>query len=209
MEMKESNVVILDIGMGNIHSVVKKVKRLGANPIITSSKSGVAGADKIIIPGVGHFGKAMKSLHQFNLIDELNHSVLERKAPVLGICLGLQLMAKHSEEGDTEGLGWIDADVVRFKIQDALRYKVPHTGWNQINIKKDSKLNEHISSGSEVYFVHAYHIMCHDAGIVLHESNYETNFVSAIQKENIFGVQYHPEKSHSTGEQLIQNFLNI
>lgn len=200
---------ILDYNMGNIQSVVRKVQQLGHACTIISTPEEVLQADKLILPGVGHFGKAMEQLEQLNLIVALNQTVLEKKTPILGICLGMQLMAKSSEEGNAKGLGWFDADIVRFKVNDSLRFKVPHTGWNQVQQKKKSALMDGISENVEFYFVHAYHIQLRDDNDALHETVYETSFVSAIEKENIFGVQYHPEKSHDVGERLLKNFLNM
>jgi imidazole glycerol-phosphate synthase subunit HisH len=141
------------------------------------------------------------------LFDTLNEAVLEKKTPILGICLGMQIMAKHSEEGNTPGFGWFDADVVRFNVKDTLKYKIPHTGWNQVVNKKQSKLTQGIPDNSEFYFVHTYHIVLNNKPDVLHETDYEYSFVSAIQKENIAGVQYHPEKSHQAGELMLKNFV--
>ncbi len=200
---------ILDYHMGNIQSVVRKVQRLGHACMVINSPEEVLKAEKLILPGVGHFGKAMEQLEQLNLVEALNQAVLEKKTPILGICLGMQLMAKSSEEGNVKGLGWFDADIVRFKVSDTLRFKVPHTGWNQVQQKKKSALMEGIQENAEFYFVHAYHIQLNDENDALHETLYETSFVSAIEKENIFGVQYHPEKSHDSGLQLIKNFITL
>ena len=195
--------------MGNIQSVVRKVQQLGHSCAVINTADEVLKADKLILPGVGHFGKAMEQLEQLNLIEALNYAAQEKKIPILGICLGMQLMAKQSEEGNVKGLGWFDANIVRFKVNDTLRFKVPHTGWNQVQQKKKSTLMEGISENAEFYFVHAYHIQLNDDSDALHETMYEAAFVSAIEKENIFGVQYHPEKSHDAGIQLIKNFIAL
>lgn len=204
-----NKVLVLDYGMGNIFSVTKKLNRLKIDSVVSSSQDEILSADKIILPGVGHFGKAMENLKKLNLIDVLNHEVLIKKKPILGICLGMQLMANKSEEGNVEGLGWIDADVVRFRINDKLKYKVPHTGWNQISISKESKLMHNIPNFSEFYFVHSYHFKTNNPVDILNETEYENRFVSAIEKENIYGVQYHPEKSHDIGELLLKNFVSL
>jgi glutamine amidotransferase len=194
--------------MGNLLSVKKKLDRLNLNTKISSSPEAILASDKIILPGVGHFQKAMNNLHSLGLFDALNETVLNKKTPIFGICLGMQLMAKHSEEGDTMGLGWIDADVVKFNIKNTLIYKIPHTGWNQTANKKQSKLMVDIPDNSEFYFVHAYHMKLNNTVDALHETEYEYPFVSAIEKENILGVQYHPEKSHHIGELMLKNFVN-
>lgn len=203
------NIIIVDFGMGNLHSIKKKLIRLKVNPIISSNPNEIATADKIILPGVGHFQKAMENLKKLNLIDTLNEFVQIKQKPILGICLGMQLMANKSEEGNVNGLGWIDADVVRFSVQNNLKYKIPHTGWNQIIKNKESLLMKNIPDLSEFYFVHSYHFIANNLSDILNESEYEYKFVSAIEKENIFGVQYHPEKSHDVGELLLNNFVNL
>ena len=202
-------IAILDYGMGNIKSVERKIQQLGAEPIVTNDHSKIILADKIILPGVGHFGKAMENLEKDNLIDSLNEAVLVNKAPILGICLGMQLMTEYSEEGERNGLGWVKATVQKFNVKDTLRHKVPHTGWNRVTTLKESPLMSEITKDSEFYFVHEYHIVCDDKQDVLNETLYEYSFVSAFQKENIFGVQYHPEKSHDVGLQLFKNFINL
>lgn len=200
-------IVIIDYQMGNIHSVARKLKILGVDYQITNNPEIIVQADKLILPGVGHFGKAMQQMEENNLIPALNEAVIKQKKPILGICLGMQLMANFSEEGNVNGLGWINGQVTRFQVSDKLRYKIPHTGWNQINIIKENPINIGLSNESEFYFVHAYFFNANDANDILHSTKYEKEFVSAIQKDNIVGVQYHPEKSHDDGLQLIKNFV--
>lgn len=202
-------IVIIDYGMGNLHSVQKRIHKIGGKAIICSDPEVIANASKIILPGVGHFGKAMKNLKDKNILQALNKAVLERKVPILGICLGMQIMAKHSEEGDSEGLGWIDATVKKFKMEDKLRYKVPHMGWNTVIINKETSLFSNTQGNPEFYFVHSFYLASNDKSINLNETNYEQDFVSAIQLNNIFGVQYHPEKSHDSGNSLFKNFINL
>ncbi|MFN8297602.1 MAG: imidazole glycerol phosphate synthase subunit HisH [Chitinophagales bacterium] len=201
--------VVLDYGMGNIHSVNRKMHLLNKDVRVAASPEDLRSADKIILPGVGHFGKAMENLSKLNLLEELSEQVLVKKKPILGICLGMQLMARQSEEGDEKGLGWFDARVIKFRISDTLKHKVPHTGWNQIDIKKDSLLMRNLKSGDEVYFVHSYHFSTENAADVLNTTFYEYEFVSAVERENIFGVQYHPEKSHQAGLQILKNFMEL
>ncbi len=202
-------IVIVDYGMGNIHSVYKKLVKLGIEVSVSSKGDEILHADKLILPGVGHFGKAMQNLHELNLIEALNESVTFGKKPILGICLGMQLMTDSSEEGDKNGLGWFDGKVVRFNVSDPLTYKIPHMGWNSISIRKNSKLMSNISENSEFYFVHAYHVVMANKADILNETTYDYTFTSAIEKENIFGVQYHPEKSHDIGLQLFKNFVSL
>ncbi|MDB4534299.1 imidazole glycerol phosphate synthase subunit HisH [Vicingaceae bacterium] len=202
-------IVILDYKMGNLNSVKKKFDRLGANVIISSKKEDVLSAGKLILPGVGHFGIAMDSLRDLDLIKPLNEAVLINKTPVLGICLGMQIMTKRSDEGDVEGLGWLDAEVVKFKVSDSLKFKVPHTGWNQVENLKISKLMMNVPDKSEFYFVHSYHVKLGDSLLGLNSTEYETPFTSAFEKGNIYGVQYHPEKSHDVGTLLLENFMKL
>lgn len=201
-------ITIVDYKMGNLRSVEKTCKSVGANVILTSDPEKIASATKLILPGVGHFGEAMKQLHQLNLYNTLNSAVLERKVPIMGICLGMQLMAASSEEGSCEGLGWFDAQVVRFKIKDTLRYKVPNTGWNSANIEKEHTIFEGIET-PEFYFVHAYHMVCNRNEDVLCSTHYESDFTSAVSKENLVGFQFHPEKSHDAGKSLFRNFMSF
>jgi imidazole glycerol-phosphate synthase subunit HisH len=202
-------IVIIDYGMGNINSIKKRLVKLGINPNISADENEIKKADKIILPGIGHFSQAMQRLNDLNLVEILNEEVLVKKKPIIGICLGMQLMAKFSEEGNVNGLGWFNADIVKFTIEDKFKYKVPHVGWNQIQIKKPSVIMNGIEDLSEFYFVHSYFCKCNNEADVLNNTDHESIFASAIEKENIFGVQYHPEKSHSVGEKLIKNFCAI
>jgi cyclase len=209
--------------MGNLHSVKKKLDRLKVDAVISSDPAVILNATKLILPGVGHFGNAMKNLRELNLLDALNEAVLVKKTPILGICLGMQLMAKTSEEGSENGawsmehgnvkkelgLGWFDAEVVKFSFEDTLRFKVPHTGWNTISIEKESPLMKDILENSEFYFVHSYYMKANDSNDVLNYTDYGTKFASAVSKGNIYGFQYHPEKSHDVGMKLLENFCGF
>ena len=198
---------IVDYGMGNLGSVKRKLDQIGVESVISSKPDELAACKKLILPGVGHFGMAVGELKKRGLWDFLNEAVLNQKKPILGICLGMQLMAKTSEEGDTEGFGWFDAAVVRFRIEDTLRYKIPHMGWNGVTVEKESPLFEGIHRTSGFYFVHAYHMVCKEETDILNQTIYNIPFVSAVEKGNIIGVQYHPEKSHDAGERLLRNFV--
>jgi glutamine amidotransferase len=205
----DEKIVIVDYGMGNLNSVKRKLKRIQVDALITSSSEDLINADKIILPGVGHFLMAMENLKKLGLIDILNEVVLIKQKPILGICLGMQLMANYSEEGNVKGLGWIDADVIKFKVSNSQTYKIPHMGWNQIEISKESRLMNNIPPLSEFYFVHSYHFKTNSDQDILNQTEYDYKFVSAVEKNNIFGVQYHPEKSHDIGEQLLRNFCEL
>jgi len=205
----KKTLAIVDYGMGNLNSVKKKLDRLKTTASITSNPKDIIKADKIILVGVGHFAKAMKNIKELNLLDTLNEVAIIKKKPVLGICLGMQLMANDSEEGNSEGLGWLDANVRKMQVDDTLRFKIPHTGWNKITQSKKSHLMKGIPESSEFYFVHSYHLMSNETSNILNETEYCFKFTSAIEKNNIFGVQYHPEKSHDVGEVLLKNFISL
>lgn len=202
-------VAIVDYGMGNLHSVKRKLDRIGVDAEVTSDPQAVLGADKLLLPGVGHFGKAMENLAALGLLPTLHEAVLVRKTPILGICLGMQLFARRSEEGGAAGLGWIDAEVVRFAVEDTRRFKVPQMGWNGVRAARDSPLLEGLTEESEFYFVHAYHVVCEDRTDILCETDYGYTFTSAIQRDNVYGVQFHPEKSQDAGAAMLRNFLYL
>lgn len=202
------NIVVIDYGMGNIRSVVNKIQRAGHKAIVSYENSVIQNADKLILPGVGHFLNGMQKLRERNIIDVLNEKVINQKVPILGICLGMQLFTNSSEEGNTEGFGWLDAETVKFNLSD-IRHKIPHIGWNSIDQKKESPLLNAITNDKCFYFVHSYHLRCNEVSDILTTTFYGYEFVSAVQKENIFGTQFHPEKSHEWGEKLLNNFLNL
>ena len=202
-------IAIVDYGMGNLFSVYKKIKQLKAHPFIASSPSEILSADKIVIPGVGHFGKAMTNLKLSGAYDALNEATVLKNKPVLGVCLGMQLMAEKSEEGNATGFGWIKGNVVRFKIDHSDRFKIPQTGWNTINIKKESRLLKGLNGQEEFYFLHSYHIEVADTSDILASTNFGYEYASAIERKNFFGTQFHPEKSHGAGEQILKNFIEL
>ena len=199
-------ITIVDYGAGNMQSVIKTLGLVGVSGVISSDPDLIISADKLILPGVGHFGKVMGNLRNRGLKDALDEAVLKRNIPILGICLGMQLMAKYSSEGNEEGLGWFDGSVVRFDVQDELRYKVPHIGWNQAQQVKSSIILNNIDQSSEFYFLHSFHYVTETPSEILMNTSYSYNFVSAIEKRNIYGVQFHPEKSHEVGLNLLKNF---
>lgn len=201
------NLRIIHYGLGNLRSVEKAFQRIGQNVSFAESAADIASADKLILPGVGHFAKGIENLKQKHLWDALNEAVLIKQTPILGICLGMQLMTKFSEEGNVEGLKWIDGDTKKFKNISPL--KTPHMGWNSIALKKDSALGKGLNNDSSFYFVHSYYVSCQQQEDVLMETTYGHPFVSGFQKGNIMGVQFHPEKSHKTGLTLLQNFIAL
>ena len=202
-------VVIIDYGMGNLRSVEKIIFRLGVEPLITNNLDEIKKATKLILPGVGHFSNGIKNLKSSGIYNILNKKVLIERIPILGICLGMQLMAKYSQEGNKEGLGWIDAEVVRFSVSDNLKYKVPHMGWNNLVKNKNSPLFNGLKQNAMFYFVHSYHMKCNNKTDILSTSEYDYPFVSSIQKDNLYGTQFHPEKSHDSGLIILKNFIDL
>ena len=198
-------IIIIDYGMGNLHSVYKAFERLGSEVKISNNLEDIKKADKIILPGVGNFKKGMENLRKLNLIKPLNQRATEDKTPILGICLGMQLLTKHSEEGDCDGLGWFNAVTRKFNLRK--EFKVPHMGWNSINIEKNDKIFEGIEPNSKFYFVHSFYVECLEEKDILAYTEHDKNFVSAIQKDNIYGMQFHPEKSHESGLKILKNFI--
>ena len=203
-------ITIVDYGAGNIKSIRNMLKKIGVTSQITSSAEEVSKAEKLIIPGVGHYTYGMDKLNTSGLVDELTSRVLKDKIPVLGICLGAQLLGISSEESDEKGLGWLDMEVVRFdssKMEASL--KVPHMGWNEIKQEKKSLLLDGYEKVARFYFVHTYHMKTMNNTDTLTTTNYGYDFTSAVEKDNIFGVQFHPEKSHKFGMKLLMNFSKI
>jgi len=204
-----TNVAIVDLGTGNLLSVYRQFASLNARPFVTNSSDAILNADKIILPGVGNFKKAASQLRALAILDSLHEAVLIKRKQVLGICLGMQLMANKSDEGKTSGLGWINTEVVKFSVRDKVRYKVPQAGWNTVDHNKDSRLLNGISAESEFYFLHSYHYKDQGDAEIIAETQHEYHFVSLVEKDNIFGTQFHPEKSHQPGTQLLENFLRL
>jgi glutamine amidotransferase len=199
---------IINYNLGNPKSIKNMLAYLGIESRISSDHAEITSADRIILPGVGHFQHGMEQLGHLGLIDILKREVLEKKKPILGICLGMQLLTKHSEEGNLEGLGFIDAQTKKFHLQDTT-LKVPHMGWNTVDFQKESKLIQEISKKPRYYFVHSYYVDCAIQEDILFTTNYGEDFVSGFQHNNIFGLQFHPEKSHKFGMELLANFCKI
>lgn len=199
-------VVIIDYGLGNLLSVKNMFKKIGVDATISSDFSVIKDAPKLLLPGVGAFDYGMQKIKDSGLQEVLNQKVLIDKTPILGICLGLQIMTKSSEEGVLPGLGWFNAVTKKFRLDDS-SLKVPHMGWNEISIKKQSKLLDGMYDDARFYFVHSYHLDSQDASDVLLTARYGYDFVCGLEKENIIGVQFHPEKSHKFGMKLLSNFI--
>ena len=203
-----SKIVIVDYGMGNLGSVLNMFKYLGYDATVTYEKDKIKEAGKIILAGVGSFDHAMQNLSDLNIIYILKKKVLIDKIPILGICLGMQIFGNSSEEGDLPGLGWIDADVVRFNASD-IKFKVPHMGWNVVECSSPSRLTDGVTDETRFYFVHSYYVRVdHEQNSIL-KSWHGVHFDAAIQHKNILGVQFHPEKSHRFGMKLLGNFSKL
>lgn len=198
---------IVDYGMGNIRSVANAFAKLDGVPSIVGTPEQIAACDRLVLPGVGAFGAAMEILDRRGLIEPLNQFVSTGK-PLLGICLGMQLIARSSQEdGEHWGLGWVDAHVVSLPAK--LGFKVPHMGWNSIYARKPHALLEGFEDGGDVYFVHSYHAVCTDQSDVLLACDYGIGFVAAFARDNVMGVQFHPEKSQTIGLRMLANFLHL
>jgi len=206
--LNDKRICIIDYGMGNLRSVQKAFERIKVPALITSDKTEILKADKIVLPGVGNFERGIANLKSNGLFDTLNEVVTEHKIPILGICLGMQLMTEFSEEGNVEGFGWIKARTIKF-VFDKNDLKIPHMGWNNINVVRVSQITNNISPDNLFYFVHSYFVTCENQDDVLAITNYGLSFVSSFQKENIYGCQFHPEKSHESGLSLLSNFANL
>jgi glutamine amidotransferase len=207
--MSNDIVVIIDYGMGNVNSIANMIKKVGGKSTITSDINQIGDAAKLILPGVGAFDNGMKNLKEMGLIPILNKKV-EEQAPILGICLGMQLLTKSSEEGQSPGLGWIDAETHRFNFeQNDSQLKIPHMGWNMVIPQDQVDLFRDFEDFPRFYFVHSYHVVCKNKKEVLGVTTHGYGFTCSVRKDNIFGTQFHPEKSHRFGMQLMKNYLYL
>jgi imidazole glycerol-phosphate synthase subunit HisH len=202
-------IAIVDYHMGNVKSIANMLRKAGTTTVISSDEKVLINADKLILPGVGAFDAGMKNISELGLLPILNDLVLKKSIPVLGICLGMQLLTNGSEEGILKGLGWIDAETIRFRFNNSESgIKVPHMGWNSVVPHKTNSLFNDFDMQSRFYFIHSYYVKCKNADDILATTCYSHDFTSAVQKGNIFGTQFHPEKSHSFGMRLLKNFAN-
>ena len=207
------NVTIVDYNSGNISSVINSFKEVAKDKVnieVTSDLNNIKSSDKVVLPGQGSFKSCVDALNKINgLTDTLNEFGITHKKPILGICVGLQMFADIGyEETETKGLGWISGKVLKIDNQNG-KYKLPHIGWNQINIVKDSKIFKDIENKSHMYFVHSYEFLPDDKNVISATTDYSSNIVCSVEKENIFGTQFHPEKSDKMGLKIIDNFINL
>ena len=207
------NVTIVDYSSGNISSVINSFKEVANDKVnieVTSALDKIKSSDKVVLPGQGSFKSCVEALNKINgLTDTLDEFALSKKKPLLGICVGLQMFADIGyEETETKGLGWISGKVSKIDNQNG-KFKLPHIGWNQINIVKDSKIFQNIENNSHMYFVHSYEFVPNDKNVISATTDYSSNIVCSVEKENIFGTQFHPEKSDKMGLKIINNFISL
>lgn len=203
-------IVIVDYGMGNLGSMVNLFKKIRVEAMISCDPATIERADKLVLPGVGAFDSGMRNLESRGLVPVLNRRVVEEKVPILGVCLGMQLLCKKSEEGKLPGLAWLDAETIRFNFEDSKsQLKIPHMGWNSVGICQTNSLFGGLEAVNRFYFVHSYHVVCHNPADVLATAHHGYDFTAAFSHENIYGVQFHPEKSHRFGMALLKNFVGI
>ena len=202
--------VVVDYGVGNLASVANMGRKAGGAFVVSSDPAVVSVASKLVLPGVGAFGTGMSNLTERGLVAALNHAVVERQVPVLGLCLGMHLFTRGSEEGGGPGLGWLAADCVRFRCdRDGSGLKVPHMGWNQVEPAKADPLIAQLPDSPKFYFVHSYHVVCDHPSDVLLWAAHGVRFAAAVRRGNIWGVQFHPEKSHRFGLALMRSFVDL
>jgi glutamine amidotransferase len=200
-------ITIVNYGLGNLASIQNMCRKLGIESVITDQAELIEQADRLILPGVGHFRAGMDNLHASGLKPLLDRLVIDEKKPVLGICLGAQLMTRHSEEGDVDGLGWVDADTIAFDPLKLGGLKIPHMGWTDILIRASADpIWEGIPDDPRFYFVHSYHFNFRNEAEVAATAQYGYEFACAFRKDNIYGMQFHPEKSHKYGMRILENF---
>ena len=207
------NVTIVDYNSGNISSVINSFKEVAQDKVnieVTSDLNKIKSSDKVVLPGQGSFKSCVDALNKINgLTEALHEFAINNKKPLLGICVGLQMFADIGyEETETKGLGWISGKVSKIDNQNG-KYKLPHIGWNQINIVKQSKIFENITNNSHMYFVHSYEFLPNDKNVISATTDYSSNIVCSVEKENIFGTQFHPEKSDRDGLKIIDNFITL
>jgi glutamine amidotransferase len=199
---------IINYNLGNPKSIKNMLSYLGVDALISDDLNKLKSADRLILPGVGHFAHGMNQLNNLGFTDVIKEHALTQQKPILGICLGMQLMTNFSEEGDVDGLGLIDAQTKKFQLQDK-SLKIPHMGWNEVLWQKESPIINSLSEKPRYYFVHSYFVECNHQDDVLGTTHYGQEFVSAFQHDNIIGMQFHPEKSHRFGMELVQNFAKL
>lgn len=199
-------IAVVDYGMGNAGSILNMLSRIGADTTLTRDRAEILKADKLILPGIGAFDEGMERLESLDLVGPLSEAVDGRGKAILGICLGMQLFASRSEEGIRRGLGWIEGEAVRFRLGADSALRVPHMGWNGVNVRKPSVIFDGLEPDARFYFVHSFHVRCANTSDVLGTTEYGAEFVSAVSRGRVVGVQFHPEKSLRWGIELFRRF---
>jgi imidazole glycerol-phosphate synthase subunit HisH len=202
-------IAIIDVGLGNIASIERMLQKVGSRSILVKKPDDLRGIEKVILPGVGHFDEGMKQLQKTGFAQALVELISDKNVQVMGICLGMQMLCRSSEEGSVDGLGLIDADVKKFRFPLKLKLKVPHMGWNVVSSTRPNHLLPVSTEEQRFYFVHSYRVVPDDSEIMIGTADYGGEFCAAFQQGNVFGVQFHPEKSHRFGMELMQRFVEF
>jgi glutamine amidotransferase len=207
--MSSAQILLPNLSIGNFASVLRMVQKVGGSARLVDSPAELRRGEKVILAGVGAFDNGMQAIRDGGWLDALNEAALVRRLPVLGICLGMQLMCTSSEEGELPGLGWIDAEVKRFAFPRDSPLKVPHMGWNTVQVRAANRLISNANGEQRFYFVHSYYATCNRSADVLATAHHGLDFVAALGKDNVFGVQFHPEKSHRFGMEVVRHFVEL
>ena len=206
----DMRLVVVNSGIGNLGAIPNMLRRIGVDAVVTDDPATIEGADKLILPGVGSFDAAARRLDELDLVPILNRKVLEQRTPVLGLCLGMQLLGEGSQEGELPGLGWIGGRVVRFRFDGSdPGLRVPHMGWNFVRPAAPTRLLDGLGDHPRFYFAHSYHFVCADATDAVGVTEYGVEFPSVIARGNVYGAQFHPEKSHRFGLRFLENFVGL
>ena len=202
-------ITIINYGLGNVHAFVNAYKFMGVDTVIANDPSILSKSSRIILPGVGSYDHAIEKLNSSGMRDKLEYMVINKQIPLLGICVGMQILGEFSDEGDQRGLGWINGCVKKIDDKNLAKPKLPHMGWNFVNLKRDNSLTGNLDNFSKFYFLHSYYFEANNENDIITTTTYGKEFTSALNKDNIYGVQFHPEKSHDNGLQILKNFLKI
>ncbi len=202
-------IAIINYGVGNLTSVLNMFKLIGADAVITGDANEIRNASKLLLPGVGHFDSCMQRFNESGLRPVVEHKVFKEKLPLLGICVGAQMMTRGSEEGTEKGLGWVNADTIRFRLDASSKLKIPNMGWNELIISKPSPLWNELGEEARFYFAHSFHFQFDDEEMVTGKANYGYEYPVAFRNENMFATQFHPEKSHKYGMKVLENFMKL
>ncbi len=207
--MPSPAIAVVDYGVANLGSIFNMLRKIGVAPAAVTGPDDVVAAEKIILPGIGAFDNGVTALDRLGLIEPLQHKATVDRTPLLGICLGMQLLGNKSEEGELEGLGLIDGSCVKFALPEDGSLKVPHMGWNTVSFRRDDPLVADLDGEPRFYFVHSYHLRCNDDGDVLATATHGIEFTAMVHRGNVYGAQFHPEKSHRFGMTLLRNFVAL